>query len=109
MSEPQKKAGVGFWITVALVAVLVGYPLSFGPACWLVRKAILPTKPVAIVYQPLVKRASVRRIERGWPGIVLEKYSDAFAGDNDRGIVYALAVELMPQTDLRCGFSDPAE
>jgi hypothetical protein len=23
-----------FWITVALVAVLVGYLLSFGPACW---------------------------------------------------------------------------
>ena len=23
----------GFWITVALVAALVGYPLSFGPAC----------------------------------------------------------------------------
>jgi hypothetical protein len=27
----------GFWITVALVAVLVGYPLSAGPVCWTTR------------------------------------------------------------------------
>ncbi len=34
MSEERKKPTAGFWITVALVAALVGYPLSFGPACW---------------------------------------------------------------------------
>jgi len=28
------KPTAGFWITVALVVVLAGYPLSFGPACW---------------------------------------------------------------------------
>ena len=32
------KPTAGFWITVALVAVLVGYPLSYGPA----RAAIAP-------------------------------------------------------------------
>ena len=32
----RKHASAAFWITVALVVVLVGYPLSFGPACWLV-------------------------------------------------------------------------
>src|SRR5262245_37565300 len=31
----DRKPTAGFWITVALVVVLVGYPLSFGPACWL--------------------------------------------------------------------------
>jgi hypothetical protein len=31
----RKKPGVAFWATVALVAVLAAYPLSFGPACWL--------------------------------------------------------------------------
>ncbi len=31
----RKKPTAGIWITVALVAVLVGYPLSFGPACWI--------------------------------------------------------------------------
>jgi len=29
----RKKPTAGFWITLALVAVLV-YPASFGPACW---------------------------------------------------------------------------
>jgi hypothetical protein len=31
----SRKPSAGFWIAVALVAVLVGYPLSFGPACWI--------------------------------------------------------------------------
>jgi|SRR5579863_3080599 len=30
----NKHPTAAFWLTVALVAVLVGYPLSFGPACW---------------------------------------------------------------------------
>jgi hypothetical protein len=34
MSEGQKKPGVAFWATVAVVVVLVGYPLSIGPAYW---------------------------------------------------------------------------
>ena len=34
MTSDRKKPTAGFWITVALVAVLVGYPLSFGPAGW---------------------------------------------------------------------------
>jgi hypothetical protein len=32
MSSPNK-TGVGFWVTVVVVVVLIGYPLSFGPAC----------------------------------------------------------------------------
>jgi hypothetical protein len=31
----REKPTAGFWITVALVAVLVGYPLSIGPAAWI--------------------------------------------------------------------------
>jgi hypothetical protein len=30
----RNKPGVEFWPSVALVVVLVGYPLSFGPWCW---------------------------------------------------------------------------
>jgi hypothetical protein len=30
----RKKPGMAFWANVAVVAVLVGYPLSFGPVCW---------------------------------------------------------------------------
>jgi hypothetical protein len=31
----RKKPGVAFWATVALVVVLMAYPVSFGPACWI--------------------------------------------------------------------------
>src|SRR6266436_3006516 len=31
----RKKPTAGFWITVALVVMLVGYPLSIGPATWI--------------------------------------------------------------------------
>jgi hypothetical protein len=34
----DRKPSAGFWITVTLVAVLVGYPLSFGPAVRLYAK-----------------------------------------------------------------------
>ena len=30
----RKKPGLAFWAAVALVVVLVAYPISFGPACW---------------------------------------------------------------------------
>jgi hypothetical protein len=31
----RKKSGVAFWATVGLVVVLVGYPLSVGPASYM--------------------------------------------------------------------------
>jgi hypothetical protein len=42
MSEDCKKPTAGFWIAVALVAVLLGYPLSEGPVLWLQVSGILP-------------------------------------------------------------------
>jgi hypothetical protein len=30
----REKPGVGLWAAVVVIAVLVGYPLSIGPACW---------------------------------------------------------------------------
>lgn len=39
MSKNRQKTGVAFWATVALVVVLVGYPLSFGPACWIASRS----------------------------------------------------------------------
>jgi hypothetical protein len=53
MTPDRKKPSAGFWITVALVAVLVGYPLSWGPAVWLVRKGALPRRAVYWTYRPL--------------------------------------------------------
>ena len=57
MTAPRKKPTAGFWITVALVAVLVGYPLSM-PVAILLDRADLLTDRVRdigeIVYFPLV-------------------------------------------------------
>jgi hypothetical protein len=37
MTSDRKKPGVAFWATVVLVVVLVAYPLSLGPVCWINR------------------------------------------------------------------------
>jgi hypothetical protein len=53
MPDDRKQPGVAFWATVALVVVLVGYPLSFGPACWWFGK---PSEQVVLVsraYAPI--------------------------------------------------------
>jgi hypothetical protein len=70
MTPDHKKPTAGFWITVALVAVLVGYPLSFGPACWLTRREVLPFRPTAHFYGPIIEVASTGpgwiRVAVGW-------------------------------------------
>ena len=38
----RKKPGVAFWATAGLVVVLVGYPLSLGPAQWLIWNTNVP-------------------------------------------------------------------
>jgi hypothetical protein len=42
MTTDHKKPAAGFWITVALVAVLVGYPLSAGPVTWMAAHEAIP-------------------------------------------------------------------
>jgi hypothetical protein len=48
----RKKPGVAFWATVALVAVLLAYPLSFGPACWLCERGLLSQRAAWIIFRP---------------------------------------------------------
>jgi hypothetical protein len=40
----RKKRSATFWVTLLVLAVLVGYPLSFGPAFWLYSR--LMTTPI---------------------------------------------------------------
>jgi hypothetical protein len=55
MTSPRKKpTSAGFWITVALVAVLVGYPLSFGPVCWALDHFGTNGDMIAATYRPLL-------------------------------------------------------
>jgi hypothetical protein len=51
----RKKPTAGFWITLALVALLVGYPLSFGPACWISSHAAHGERLLPVIYWPLLK------------------------------------------------------
>jgi hypothetical protein len=49
----RTKPGVAFWSTVVLSAVLVGYPLSFGPACWLFQRDLFSRTALLAAYRPL--------------------------------------------------------
>lgn len=50
----RKKPGAAFWATLGLVVLLVVYPLSFGPACWLADKDLVSATDVKHVYRPIV-------------------------------------------------------
>ena len=56
MIRQRKKPGVAFWATVMVVVVmpLVAYPLSLGPACWLVDNQVLSERHTAIAYSPIL-------------------------------------------------------
>jgi len=57
MSDERKNTSIALWAIVALVAVLLAYPLSFGPLFWLGRHEMLPEsvgEPLMVVYQPIV-------------------------------------------------------
>jgi len=54
MNEDRKKPGVAFWATVVVVAVLVAYPLSIGPACWVADHSWIGKEIVAMIYTPAI-------------------------------------------------------
>jgi hypothetical protein len=58
MTSPRKPTA-GFWITVALVAVLVGYPLSFGPACWMSSRLKADTLNLSAIYRPITSGLNI--------------------------------------------------
>jgi hypothetical protein len=55
MTSDRKKSGVAFWTGVVVVVALVGCPLSFGPACWLVDLGYVAATPVAKLYLPVFR------------------------------------------------------
>ena len=55
MTPDRKKPGVAFWTTVAVVVALVGYPLSFGPACWVCNWGYFDENAIRVIYGPLAK------------------------------------------------------
>ena len=51
----RKQPGVAFWAAVVVVVVLVAYPLSFGPACWISSRAQPSGQVVSVVYYPVIR------------------------------------------------------
>ncbi len=62
MTPSRKQPGVASWATVVVVVVLVAYPLSFGPACW-IESRVNPGDAVQSIYYPLLYGA------RYWPNV----------------------------------------
>ena len=50
----RKESGVAFWATVVVVVVLVAYPLSFGPACWITSRAGRGVEHVPFIFGPVL-------------------------------------------------------
>ena len=50
---PDHKPSRGFWLTVVLVAVLIGYPLSFGPVCWITSHLNAAVSSLPTIYRPM--------------------------------------------------------
>ena len=53
VNRQKKKLPARFWIKAGLVAVVVGYPLGFGPGCWLHYWTGAGRFAMAVVYRPL--------------------------------------------------------
>jgi hypothetical protein len=69
-ADHKKKLTAGFRIKVALLAVLVAYPLSFGPACWITSRADGRSGLLPVVYWPILKWMSwqeVPDLASRWP------------------------------------------
>ncbi len=59
MSDGRKNAGVGPWIVALLIGLPVLYVLSFGPACALIEREILPESAMtSCFFQPCLALAT---------------------------------------------------
>src|SRR5258708_59439 len=63
MDERQNKPSFAIWCAVTIVCVPLLYPLSFGPACKLVGRDVLPRQATFWFYRPLPHNPA----EGGWP------------------------------------------
>ncbi len=54
MDDNRKKHGPVFWAIVAL-GVILGYPLSFGPACWISERLEDDGKVLSCLYSPVIR------------------------------------------------------
>jgi hypothetical protein len=70
MTPSRKKPGMAFWATVVVVVVLA-YPLSFGPACWVANRTdLFKDDDLPVIYRPIgwlcFRSPSVERVLFGY-------------------------------------------
>jgi hypothetical protein len=75
----HRKPSAAFWITVALVAVLAGYPLSFGPARWIASR-YEDTTDLPDLYMPIgwimyLGSAPIRRAFSGYAMLGMPRHT----------------------------------
>lgn len=63
MEDSRKKPGWAFWAIVVVVVALVGYPVSFGPTCWINHATGCGASAIPYIYRPIVLLAE-RQIDR---------------------------------------------
>ena len=76
----SRKPTAGFWITVALVVVLA-YPLSLGPACWITSRTNSGAGMIPVIYRPIVSCLSSRKM---WLRRAIARFSDVGAAQGWR-------------------------
>ncbi len=58
MAKQRRKPGVGFYGMVAVVTILILYPVLFGPACWITSHAGYRINILSTAYRPLLRLMS---------------------------------------------------
>ena len=84
MSEPKRKPGVAFWVTVV---VLVVYPLSIRPACWISSWTNRGSGFVSTLYVPITSRMSVDRNQMSFARMKLLSGAESVRIDPRRGAI----------------------
>src|SRR5262249_47774834 len=52
MSSSCKQPSAVFWAVVVVVLAVMGYPLSFGPTCWLCENGVIPQRTAWLLFRP---------------------------------------------------------
>jgi len=94
----RKQPGVAFWGAVVLVVILFGYPLSFGPACWISNYWQPSGQIVSVAYRPIIRAWFYGP---GWFRRALESYVAVGANVSD--------INANPQGIIKINFHQPSD
>jgi hypothetical protein len=103
MTSARNKPGVAFWATVVVTVALIGYPVSFGPACWVCDRGRISKQVMAWIYKPFIVATfngpeSIRRILRKYaewgapPWVPIIAY-DPIGDDGHGGFIFPEPIE----------------